>query len=377
VSRTIGIDARKIRDGGIGRHLQGLLGALAEAGGPDRYVLFAPDTRVLPPDLAARLDPARFEIVPCRAGLYSAAELFAFRGAARRHGLDLLHFPHYVRSFDPGCPVAVTIHDTIHLSHPPSRAAAAYARIMMGWAARSAAVLFAPSEAARADLVRRLRVDASHVVVARNGVDARFAPPPPERVRSFRESRRLAGDFVLCVGTHRRHKNIAAAIEGFRAARLGAAEIVLAAPDERTAARLRAIAGDAARILDGVSDDEMPLLYAAARIVLAPSLAEGFGLGPLEACACGAPVAATAIPAHREVLSDAVRWIDARGRPSDIADALAALWENGAALAALAARGPARAAGFRWADAAEIVRRAWSGALGRDQAPRRAPSSSP
>ncbi|MGH2569666.1 MAG: hypothetical protein ACRDGR_00480, partial [bacterium] len=58
---VIGIDARKIRDYGIGRYLEGLLGGLAGIAGDERYVLFLHDPRRedLPGTLSGALDPGR------------------------------------------------------------------------------------------------------------------------------------------------------------------------------------------------------------------------------------------------------------------------------------------------------------------------------
>ena len=47
-----------------------------------------------------------------------------------------------------------------------------------------------------------------------------------------------------------------------------------------------------------------------ARMVVCPSLAEGFGLPPLEAMACGTPVIASRIPAIEEVCADAAVLVD-------------------------------------------------------------------
>jgi len=176
---VIGIDARKIRDFGIGRYLEGLLGGLAALDGDEGYVLFVPTARRedLPGALPRALAPGRFRLVACDTPLYSLRELFTFWGAARRHGLDLLHFPHYVRSLDPGCPIAVTIHDAIHLSHPPGVRARVYAQAMMRWSARTASALFTVSAAVRDDLAARLRVPAARFRVTPNGVAPVFAPP--------------------------------------------------------------------------------------------------------------------------------------------------------------------------------------------------------
>ena len=59
-----------------------------------------------------------------------------------------------------------------------------------------------------------------------------------------------------------------------------------------------------------LNDDELRALYSSCRVFIYPSLYEGFGLPPLEAMACGAPVIASRIPALQETLSDAAILID-------------------------------------------------------------------
>ncbi len=364
---ALGIDARKIRDYGIGRYLEGLLGGLAETNGPERFVLFVanPDRAALPGRLPELLAPERFRLVGCDAPLYSLRELFTFRGAARRHGIDLLHFPHYVRGFNPGCPVGVTIHDAIHLSHPPSRPAALYARIMIGWAARSADVLFADTAAARDDIAARTGVDAARFRVVPLAAGAEFAPPAPEDVARYRKEHGLGEDFVLVVASHRPHKNFAGAVAAFARAALPEAALVAPARDDAAGARLAQLSAGPLTVLQPVTDDDLPLLYAAARIVWAPSLAEGYGLPPLEAAACGAAVLATGILPHREVLGDAAAFSDS-GSPDDMARALTDLWNDELRLEMLRRRGPRRASELSWRRTAELTLEGWRALLAGD-----------
>lgn len=365
---TIGIDARKIRDFGIGRYLEGLLGAFADGEGGDTFVLFvSPDPdRGLPPDLDDRLPAARFRRVALDAPLYSLREVFAFRGVGPRHRLDVLHLPHYLRVLGAGCPVAVTIHDATQLDWA-SWPARLYARMMMGWAAGAADVRITDSRAARDHIARKLAMDPDGFTVIPLGVDDRFRPPDAEAVRAFRSERGLERPFVLAVGSHRPHKNLAAAAEGFRCAGLEDAELVVPARDEAAAAALRPLlygpdgrnaAGptatdiDRVRVLMGVSDDDLPRLYAAAQLVLCPSLAEGFGLAPLEAAASGAAVLASDIPAHREVLGDAAAFVAAPGGAREIAASLRDLVPDGPRRRDLSRRGPELAAVHSWSCAA-------------------------
>jgi glycosyltransferase involved in cell wall biosynthesis len=348
---TIGIDARKIRDYGIGRTIQGLLESFAAFDGEDRFVLFAfdSDPDSFPGDLPRLLKSPRFRLVKIDAPLYSAREIFAFRGAASRYGLDLFHFPHYVRAAAINCPIAVTVHDAIHLLEPHSLPERAYARAMMEWSVRSAALLFTVSESARSDLERVLPASRGRWNVVLNGIDlSRFKPPDEAQILRYRAARELPDEFALVVGSHRAHKNLPAAIQAFESAAPGAT-LYVTARDEAAARRMEPILRGASRTkaLVPVRDDELPLLYAAARLVIAPSRLEGFGLQGLEALASGSAVLATPIPAHREILGDAAAYSKSTST-EDLAGSIAALWADETHLRDLRARGPVQAALFPW-----------------------------
>jgi glycosyltransferase involved in cell wall biosynthesis len=96
-----------------------------------------------------------------------------------------------------------------------------------------------------------------------------------------------------------------------------------------------------------VEDADLPALYSAATVFVYPSLYEGFGLPPLEAMACGAPVISTNAASLPEVVADAALLID----PSDtvaLAQALSDVLTRPALQADLIERGLRRAARFSW-----------------------------
>ena len=95
-------------------------------------------------------------------------------------------------------------------------------------------------------------------------------------------------------------------------------------------------------------------LIRSASCVVAHSRLESFGFVPLEALACGVPVAASEIPAHREVCGDAVHYYD----PASSIDLQAAVKEALATgPAAVQAPGLARTWDENGADLVEIFRR--------------------
>ena len=110
------------------------------------------------------------------------------------------------------------------------------------------------------------------------------------------------------------------------------------------------------RLLSGVEDEELVKLYSLATVFAFPSLYEGFGLPPLEAMACGAPVVASNAASLPEVCGQAALLLP----PSDVAawtQTLRRVLTDHDLRRDLQARGPAQASQFSWSRAAEETRR--------------------
>ncbi len=81
--------------------------------------------------------------------------------------------------------------------------------------------------------------------------------------------------------------------------------LVLVGPVSRWAQELAGV-----QLTGAVPDDELAAIYSGAHALVFPSDEEGFGLPPVEALACGTPVAACDVPALREVLADRITLTD-------------------------------------------------------------------
>jgi glycosyltransferase involved in cell wall biosynthesis len=100
-----------------------------------------------------------------------------------------------------------------------------------------------------------------------------------------------------------------------------------------------------------VPHKELVSLMRRASALVFPSLYEGFGLPPLEAMACGCPVACSDAAALPEVVGDAARLFDPHD-PAAIADAVREVLDDPAPWTE---RGLARAARFSWDETARLT----------------------
>jgi glycosyltransferase involved in cell wall biosynthesis len=105
--------------------------------------------------------------------------------------------------------------------------------------------------------------------------------------------------------------------------------------------------GDAVVLPGYIPNADLPAVYSACLFFAFPSLWEGFGIPVLEAMACGAPVLTSAVTALPEVAGDAALLVDPLSDEA-MAAGFAALGTDPALRAQLAAAGPARAARFSW-----------------------------
>ncbi len=365
----IGIDIRKLGDYGIGTYIRNLLVELDKLGGEHKYLLFRkPDEKTdsLPLGMETRVEKSR---------LYSPLEPFKLGRSARREGIDLLHCPHYVTAFAPGCPMAVTIHDLIHLLFPqylPNRSALRYARYFLKRAASKAAVIFAVSERTKADILEHLPAKEEQIVVTHNAVDPRmFFEPETAELEEARTRYRLDKPYILYVGNLKPHKNLAVAVEAFARFRNEAGDewrFVVVGSEVAGNEVYRRIemsgAKGAVRFLGFIPERHLRSVFKLAGIFLFPSLYEGFGLPPLEAMAAGVPVVSSNSSSLPEVLGDAALLVDPHDSTA-MGDALLRIIENDELRQQLINSGRERVKRFSWRTAAEKTLAGYREALGR------------
>jgi len=263
---------------------------------------------------------------------------FAGGKAARRFsGLDAIHFPLTVtvpRMSD--LPTATTILDVQHELLPQffSRAERAYRRVVYARSARESERVITISHHAAAAIAEHLGVPEERIRPIHLGLDHELFKPGD----APRE------DFLLYPARGWPHKNHALLFEAFgdvRRRRPGL-ELVLTSYDGSVP--------EGVRSLGHVSRNELVDLLQRAAALVFPSLYEGFGQPPLEAMACGCPVACSNAASLPEVVGDAARLFDPGSR-EEIVDAIEDVLANADEWRR---RGIERAAGFSWDETARL-----------------------
>jgi glycosyltransferase involved in cell wall biosynthesis len=366
----IAIDARKLRDYGIGTYVRNLLRYLSRIDQTSEYVVLCRDWDL---QLLNELCPT-FRTVPESSPGYSIREQVTVPRDLRRERADLFHAPHYVLPPLTPCKSVVTIHDCIHLRFPqylPSRLGYTYARGSLWMATHRSNRIMTVSEASKRDILEYFRVPSDKIAVIYNGIDERFSQVPAEEdVVRVRERYQLDDPFVLYAGNVKPHKNLERLIEAFYMLRRGEFEnvklVIIGDEVSKYAALRHAVHRHKlhkhVRFLGFVPHRTLAVLYRLAAVFVFPSLYEGFGLPPLEAMASGTPVITSNVSSLPEVCGDAAFFIDPL-QTEAIADAMRRVLTDDALRADLSQRGLERAKHFSWERSITRVREIYTEVL--------------
>ncbi len=354
------LDIRTVTDHfpGIGRYAYQLAREMVRQEDSERLLLISNvgsgNTRF---DISALAAERNAEIVLTKARPFTVKEQLCLPGELRKISPDVTHYPYMVFPYAAPRPLILTVHDIIPVRFPryfSFRQRILY-RASLFLALRRAACVICVSEATRSDLMFSFAMDSDRLFVIHEGVSELYRPSPKDECMRARDAYGLPDQYLLYVGSNKPHKNLCALIEAY--ARIGGAPSLVVAgfedpryPEARRRADVLNL-NSRVRFIDYVREADLPALYSGARAFVFPSIYEGFGMPPLEAMACGTPVACSNIPSLCEIAGDAALFFDPKD-PVSIAAALERISEDETLRADLRAKGLRRAAEMSWSLAA-------------------------
>ena len=377
----IALDVRPLQNAsagrGVGRYVRSLIANLPA--GADEYLLLESRWH-RPGAIEERPDARRVELLrPPRAITVFDQAATPLLCAAKK--IDVFHSTFYAlpRLASRKAAWILTVHDLIPLMIPGAvsgKNTAIFAQIYRSSLGADAVIV--PSRRTAEALASRMNVPTSRIRIVPMGVGPPFlaagAPGPSEGARTFdalsagtlgptgaagfaspdaERSKASAPPTLVYNGGFDATKNVPFLIDalaelgpkaGARLCLVGEPGAARAALQERAERR-----GVAPRVvfLGRLDDAELARLYARADVFVSASRAEGFGLPPLEAMACGCPVVALTSGAVPEVLEGAALGVDGLD-PVRFAEAVRSVLEDRDLARRLASQGRARAESLTW-----------------------------
>lgn len=319
----LAIDCRMSGKSGIGAYLDNTLPTLIENVCRDsdgRAILLGLPQKKFDELEARKISGLeKCERVPCETKNFSVKETFFFpRGILKKINSCDAYFSPYCNILGNifggiKIPVFCTIHDIVFLDIPLAGRLGTFLRKMFYIRAiKNSSEIFTVSNFSKGRIKEKLRCE-KKITVAYNGVSVLYETDCGEKIEKT--------DTIIFVGNIKKHKGLGTLVEAFAKFR---AELPPENFSEGTSLPRLLIVGSKENfrtkdtalektICDGeksgivftgfVPDDALKRLIEQARILVQPSLYEGFGIPPLQALYCGTKAVISDIDVFKEIYS--------------------------------------------------------------------------
>jgi len=355
----IGIDARPLskQRTGIGNYIQGLVELLPQVAPQHDYFLYSNRNLDLPESEGTlhQIDrpfgwcPGAFWLVGCGARL------------ARRDGLDVYWAsdPILPLRMPAGVRKVITVHDLVWLRCPEttSRYNLLVQTICARRAIADADCIVVNSRSTQDELIQEFGIPREKTKLVYPGVANRYKPQDQAKCAEYISRKYgVPQRYLATVGIVHPRKNLRFLVRVLRALRnnghLDSPLLVggpIACKNSPLFQEIQAagFTENDIRFMGYIPDEDMPFFYGGAQVFLFPTLYEGFGLPPVEAMACGAPVIASDAPCMPEVLGDAAI-LEPLGNIERFTNSILKVLADSEVRAELRAKGIQRAQRFRY-----------------------------
>lgn len=352
----IALDATPLTlsSGGLPRYVSELAVALAQEFPDDTCYLLSDQPFPMPERAPANLVRGR----PPQSAAERRWWSWGVRQAIRQVGAQVFHGTNFEVPYLGSTRAVLTIHDLSpwregawQLHKPNTDADRVRRRTPWLVRLRRARMILTVSEAVRREVIEYFGVPGDRVRAVPLAASSLFRPLPP--------TSRAEKPFFLFVATLEPRKNVAALIEGWRAARAETrADLVIAGRNRADSEEIPSCEG--LHLLGEVPDQQLPQLYSDALAFVYPTHYEGFGLPVLEAMQCGCPVITSRDPAVMEVAGGAA--IHASSS-AEITEAMKEIAGNPRLRNVLSGCGLERASAFSWSRTARETHAVYSSVL--------------
>lgn len=279
---------------------------------------------------------------------------------------DIIFFPDFVHF-----PVSrlrksiVLVHDTAYLDKPEYvlRRLRRYLQRFVPKAIKKASFVIANSNSTKSSLIKHYQIDEDKLTVINPAVDhLRFNPAKKKDVGRIKKKYKIAGEYLLYLGTIEPRKNISGIIRSYNFLPNHIKKkyhLVLAGGkgwlDKEINKLIQNSDPNQVIRIGYVDEEDVAILYSGAKIFLFPSYFEGWGMPVLEAMASGVPVITANNTSLKEAGGEAAVYVTA-GDDQELADAMLNLLLDKKEYEKRVNLSLGRAKNFSWEKAGEILR---------------------
>lgn len=294
--KKIAIDCRMINNSGIGTYLREILPYLLET--QNEFLLIGTREK-----LKEFLEYKNVKLLECNIKIFSFKELFCFPVKSINQ-CDIYYSPNFNIALGIKIPIYLTIHDVVFLDMPELTSKIGYIvrKFYYKLAYKKAKKIFTVSNFSKKRIEEHLGRE-KKVVVTYNGVSKYILEKSDEKY--------VKKDYIIFVGNIKKHKGLKTLLEAFKLVKEKDKKLKLVIVGNQN--NFRTKDKEVIKLLENpnlnndiiftgyVNNKELKKLIAEARILVQPSLYEGFGIPPLEALALGTNVIVSDIEVFREI----------------------------------------------------------------------------
>lgn len=288
------IDTREFLNGrytGIGRVLKGLIDALINSSVVDEIVLLESRSKTVPLTLKKHHKIRIRKIPPSFIESEKALSDFTKNGL----GLFISPYPK-LPLFGVYCPAIHIVHDVLDLTHPAYRRRfkTHFDKFRLRAALKKADSTWYMSHWSKQETLKLVGFAGNNPHVRYSGIPEGFTKKSENDENEIIEKYGIQPGSVLIIGNGKPHKNLGVVLN--IANHLPRPLVFIGVPENRQRFWKSKYPKSNSMWIDFVKDEDLPAILRNSFCLAQPSTAEGYGLPPLEAMACGVPAVVSDIP---------------------------------------------------------------------------------
>ena len=298
---TLCIDCRMLGSGGIGSYLAALLPFFIKE---YKCTLFGNREQIL-----KYAGDGNYNIIDCSIKTFSIKELLFFPANLRKqiNSCDLYYTPYCNIPGGIKIPVFSTIHDVVFLDVPglSGKIGTIARKWFYSHAAKKSRIVFTVSNFSKSRIEQHLGIKSEKVITTYNALPQWFSKDVNKKIQKE--------DYMLFVGNIKKHKGLSTLLKALQivySKGLCPKLMIVGNSDNfRTGDndiwnQISACPQGSVIFTGRISDSELKEVYAKAKVLIQPSLYEGFGMPPLEALSLETDVILSDIPVFKEIYKD-------------------------------------------------------------------------